>query len=294
VHLAADMTGNGNPDLVSYHERRGRWWVTESLGGGKFATPKLLTVYGTTSGWTAHLAADVTGNGHVDLISYHPSRGRWWVTESLGGGKFGPPKLVTTYPIKDGWQTHVAADMTGNGRTDLVSYHPGEGRWYVTEGQAGGTFKAPRVLTVYNTKTGWSAHLLGDVTGNGRVDLVSYHPQRGRWWVTESLGGGKFATPALLTTYGTTSGWAAHLLADIDGDGKPDLVSYHPSRGRWWLTRTLGGGKFADPVLLTTYKPADGWAAHLAADMTRNGAADLVSYLPAKGQWWITTDINRR
>jgi hypothetical protein len=58
-------------------------------------------------------------------------------------------------------------------------------------------------------------------------------------------------------------------------------------------TTRLGGGRFADPGAVDHQKPADGWVAHLAADMTRNGAADLVSYLPAKDQW-ITTDVNPR
>jgi urease beta subunit len=57
----------------------------------------LLTTYATTSGWETHLVADVTGNGHPDLVSYHPSRGRRWVTESLGDGQFAAPRLLTTY-----------------------------------------------------------------------------------------------------------------------------------------------------------------------------------------------------
>jgi hypothetical protein len=106
--------------------------VTESLGDGQFAAPRLLTTYATTSGWDAHLVADVTGNGHADLISYHPSRGRWWVTESLGEGQFAPPRLLTTYATRTGWDAHLAADVTGSGAADLLSYHPSRGRWWIT------------------------------------------------------------------------------------------------------------------------------------------------------------------
>jgi hypothetical protein len=293
AHLAADVTGNGFADLVSYHPSKGRWWVTESLGDGDFADPELLTTYNTTTGWAAHLAGDVTGNGFADLVSYHPQRGRWWVTESLGEGAFAKPRLLTTYATTEGWDTHLVADVTGNGFADLVSYHPQRGRWWVTESLGEGAFAEPELLTTYNTTRGWAAHVAADVTGNGFADLVSYHPQRGRWWVTESLGEGDFAEPELLTTYATTEGWDAHLVADVTGNGFADLLSYHPSKGRWWVTESLGEGDFAEPRLLTTYNTTSGWTAHLAADVTGNGVADLLSYHPNRGRWWVTSDVSR-
>jgi hypothetical protein len=153
-----------------------------------FATSR-LTTYGTTSGWEAHLAADVTGNGRADLVSYHPSRGRWWVTESNADGTFAAPRLLTTYGTTSGWEAHLAADVTGNGRADLVSYHPSNGSWWISSSRDDGTFSSPRSLTTYGTRTGWEAHLAADVTGNGRADLVSYHPSNGSWWITHQVDG---------------------------------------------------------------------------------------------------------
>jgi hypothetical protein len=57
--------------------------VSESLPTGEVATPRKLTTYTTPTGWSAHLAADVAGNGVADLVSYHPSRGRWWMTTDV-------------------------------------------------------------------------------------------------------------------------------------------------------------------------------------------------------------------
>jgi hypothetical protein len=110
------------------------------------------------------------------------------------------------------------------------------------------------LLTTYQTKTGWAAHLAADVLGNAQADLVSYHPSNGTWWVTESLSGGELVPPKLLTTYQTKTGWAAHLAADVLGSSKADLLSYHPSNGTWWVTESLPGGRFAAPKLLTTYQ----------------------------------------
>jgi hypothetical protein len=254
----------------------------------RFVT-SLLTTYATTGGWDAHLSADLTGNGRADLLSYHPQRGRWWVTSSNEDGSFGAPRLLTTYATTGGWDAHLAADVTGNGRADLLSYHPQRGRWWVTSSNEDGSFGAPRLLTTYATTGGWDAHLAADVTGNGRADLLSYHPQRGRWWVTSSNEDGSFGAPRLLTTYATTGGWDAHLAADVTGNGRADLLSYHPQRGRWWVTSSNEDGSFGAPRLLTTYATTGGWDAHLAADVTGNGRADLLSYHPQRGRWWVTS-----
>ena len=40
-------------------------------------------------------------------------------------------------------------------------------------------------------------------------------------------------------------GWAAPCLADIDGDGKKDLLVGQFSRGKIMVYRGLGGGRFA-------------------------------------------------
>jgi subtilisin family serine protease len=241
AHLAADVTGNGRADLVSYHPSNGSWWVTSSRDDGSFASPRKLTTYQTRTGWEAHLAADVTGNGRADLVSYHPSNGSWWVTSSNKDGSFSSPKRLTTYTTRTGWEAHLAADVTGNGRADLVSYHPSNGSWWVTSSNKDGSFSSPKRLTTYTTRTGWEAHLAAGVTGNGRADLVSYHPSNGSWWVTSSKDDGSFASPRKLTTYSTRTGWEAHLAADVAGNGRADLVSYHPSNGSWWITRKVGG-----------------------------------------------------
>jgi hypothetical protein len=150
-----------------------------------------------------------------------------------------------------------------------------------------------RGLTSYSTRTGWGAHLAADVVGDAKADLVSFHPSNGTWWVTESLPGGGFATPRRLTTYSTRTGWEAHLAADVVGDAKADLVSYHPSNGTWWVTSAGSSGVFGSPTWLTRYRTPTGWEVHLAADVTGNGGTDLLSYRPTDGSWWVTTDLHR-
>jgi hypothetical protein len=291
AHLAADVTGNGRADLLSYHPTRGRWWITSARPDGTFEAPKLLTTYATRDGWEAHLAADVTGNGRADLLSYHPTRGRWWITSSRDDGSgFEAPELLTTYGTTSGWEAHLAADVTGNGRADLLSYHPSKGRWWITSARDEGGFEPPRLLTIYGTRDGWEAHLAADVTGNGRAELLSYHPSRGRWWLTASNDDG-FDPPKLAATYATRDGWEAHLAADVTGNGRAELLSFHPQQSPWFVSSPRADGIFGPQEVFTIYGTTGGWGAHLAADVSGNGRADLLSYHAARGRWWATLTV---
>jgi hypothetical protein len=296
-------TGESYP-CVSVMDADGRFAYLGTDGGGTGAgtvvkvavgpepvlVTRPLTSYATTTGWDAHLAADVTGNGRADLLSYYPSKGRWWVTSSNPDGTFQAPRLLTTYATTTGWDTHLAADVTGNGRADLLSYYPSKGRWWVTSSNPDGIFDLPRLLTTYATATGWSAHLAADVTDDGRADLLSYHPSKGRWWVTAPTPAG-FEPPRLLTTYAVTAGWGAHRAADLTRDGRAELLSFHAPSATWWASTSRVDGSYAASKPLVTYDTVTGWQAHLTADVTGNGRADLLAYHAPTGRWWVTTSM---
>jgi hypothetical protein len=215
--------------------------VKVRVGPEPVLVTRLLTTYTTTTGWGAHLAADMTGNGRADLVSYHPSNGSWWITSSRPDGTFHAPRRLTTYTTRTGWTAHLAADMTGNGRAELVSYHPSNGSWWLTSSRPDGTFEAPKRAGTYVTRDGWEAHRAADVTGNGRAELLSFHPQQSPWFISPSRPNGTFGPQEVFTIYATTGGWAAHVAADVTGNGRADLLSYHAARGRWWATMTVPG-----------------------------------------------------
>jgi hypothetical protein len=191
-------------DLLSYHEGSGRWWQTTIVDGE--AEQRLVTTYGTRTGWQTHLTADMTGDGYTEILSYHESSGRWWMT-SVDVDGTATQTLLATYGTRSGWDAHLAADVTGDGSAELLSYHASSGRWWMTS--LDGSTATQTLLTTYGTTSGWEAHLAADLTGDGRAELLSYHPSRGRWWMTTVEGDS--ATQSLLTTYGTRTGWQAHL-----------------------------------------------------------------------------------
>jgi hypothetical protein len=139
--------------------------------------------------------------------------------------------------------------------------------------------------TTYRTATGWQTHISGDVNGNGRDDVLSYHPSNGTWWITTKTDAGALST-SLLTRYRTLDGWTAHVAGDLNGNGRDDVLSFHPTNGTWWITEWTGTS--FRTRLFTTYKTRLGWAGHVTGDMDGDGRDELLSYHPSNGTWWIT------
>src|SRR5204863_382596 len=82
--------------------------------------------------------------------------------------------------------------------------------------------------------------LTGDLDGDGRADLVVWRPETGRWhWLTSSTGYDYGVAGA--KQWGNAALGDVPLLADVDGDGRSDLVVWRASTGTWyWLTSSSG------------------------------------------------------
>jgi hypothetical protein len=106
--------------------------VKVAVGPEPVLVTRLLTTYATTTGWDTHLAADVDRDGRAELLSFHASSATWCASTSRLDGSYATPKPLATYDTVTGWQAHLSADVTGNGRADLLAYHAPTGRWWVT------------------------------------------------------------------------------------------------------------------------------------------------------------------
>jgi hypothetical protein len=266
--------------IACFDVRNGDWRVQTSPS--KPAETNVWTRFATRTGWQEHLVGDVGGDGLDDVLSYHPGTGNWILARSTGE-RF-DTSVWARFRTTSGWQQHLTADVTKDGRADVMSYHPGTGNWILTTDDGGGV--RSRVFTTYRTRTGWEQHHLADITGNGYADLISYHPGSGNWVLTPA--GPQGAGPStVLTRYRTKTGWAKHLLGDVDGDGRADLLSFHPGTGNWVITRAASGGSSG---VFTRYDTTTGWSSHHLADVTGDQKDELVSTHGGAGTVVVTPD----
>jgi hypothetical protein len=108
----------------------------------------------------------------------------------------------------------------------------------------------------------------------------------GRWKVALSDGNG-FAGPPAEWAYGQGAGTAKQWVADLNGNGKADTITFDSTTGDWYASLSTGTGFGPSQQLW-----ADGFgygSNHQAVgDFTGDGKADLGAYWTSNGTWYVT------
>ena len=207
-------------------------------------------------------AADLDGNGTIDLVVADESTNRLAILRGLGDGGFeAGPQLATARTPK----RVVVADIDGDRRPDLlVLSHDG---LVAHLARADGGFAQALPLQA-------GSHLVdiaaADVTGDGRADLAVLDQSRSTLTL---LHGGDSRRFALGDSYLVGYGADAVVLADLDGDGTADAVTLNRLGDSATLLRGLGGGVF-DGVVCVRSEIGD-LTAVAVEDFNRDGYSDL-------------------
>ncbi|WP_076260311.1 S8 family serine peptidase [Intrasporangium flavum] len=167
--VIGDLDGDARPDVAV--NQFGSVLVLHQRAGGWEATTHSLP---TDTGASGIVIADVNGDGRLDLATAgggnRPSS-RLVVWRQQADGTL--PAAPTSTEIPDIPASLAAADLTGDGRTDLVATHSGFATVSVLEQRSDGTLRpASGSFTSYISHYDPTALAVGDVTGDGRVDAV--------------------------------------------------------------------------------------------------------------------------
>jgi len=276
------------------------FFFNDGLYSFNFATAStVLANFGGQQGWTSQAVnqralADVNGDGRLDIVGFGYSAVR--VAIGNGDGTFQAAKIgVANFGPAQDWdsQDHyprLLADVNGDGRADIVGF--GYAGAFVAMGKADGTF-ADTTLAVadFGGQLGWTSQdtfqrTLRDVNGDGKLDIVGF----GGAAVFTALGNGDGSFQAsriALADMGPAEGWASQSqyprqLADVNGDGKLDIVGF--GQGAVFTALGNGDGTFqASKVALADMGVSLGWTSQNAfprmmADVNGDGRADIVGF----------------
>ncbi|MDF1801088.1 MAG: VCBS repeat-containing protein [Planctomycetota bacterium] len=187
-------------------------------------------------------AADVDGDGQLDLIAAEDWNGSvaWFRQVSLG--QFGP-RVQLAGGLGTPWRI-VAQDMDGDQDVDIVV--PTEGSssvvWLENPGTAAAWTK--HSLTIGLKGTGDLVVL--DADEDGDPDILATSRLDHKLTYLENLGSGAFAAPVTVTT--DISGAKTLGAADLDGDGHVDLLLGGYVSGSIATLKGAGDGSFGAPM----------------------------------------------
>ncbi|MFG2963271.1 FG-GAP-like repeat-containing protein [Streptomyces sp. NPDC048288] len=175
-------------------------------GCGKAVKPSTSYTTLGTSGWTQYdvltSPGDVSGDGRPDLIARNASTGAVHLYKGTSTGK-----LAARVKLYDNWKGYRrivgTGDLTGDGRADLLAQDRSD-NLYRYDGKGDGTFAA-RVKVFSNWGGSYNAVVgVGDITGDGRPDLVS-RDTGGKVWRNNGDGKGSFGARVRIA-----SGWSGY------------------------------------------------------------------------------------
>jgi hypothetical protein len=216
-HIGLVVQGEGNPGEVLVGN-----------GDGTFMTPQttipLPTIYFGSSD-TPHFAlGDLNGDGFLDVTEVidAPANIASTLTTYLGdgAGKFTAAFSLSAMDASYFFYSQQAlGDFDGDHNLDLaVSIH---GRLNVFLGTGDGKFKAP---VIYPSSPGGRL-VAGDFDGDGKLDLASAGDSATSFpSILRGGGDGTFAPAVQIPGLGQCDAGLTLMGADLDGDGKTDLV----------------------------------------------------------------------
>jgi hypothetical protein len=308
--LVGDLNGDGVQDLFiyAYLPQFSEQTFTSNGKGGYNAGAVQTFSFSTYSSYpnVTNLPQfiDVNGDGKLDLLC------GLQVAYGNGDGTFA--QAVPVSFLSSGFITSYAADLNGDGKTDILAVNTIPGTLFdvpvqyavtVFLNQGAGSFTSAGTFPVAAQPTGSYAYAnffapaFVDLNGDGKLDLIT----QTQTVVETNVGGdpdvavllnngdGTFASPMPLAVpdppsnlgtqnaYGTGSG-------DVNGDGKQDLIlSEADMSGNLNAIVLLGNGNgtFQNPLYLTLHAGVGAYSyyqipAIVVQDVNLDGELDLV------------------
>ena len=205
-------------------------------------------------------------------------------------------------PIAVGTAGVIVADFNGDGKLDVATDGPSTPSVDVRLGNGNGTFGAP--TGYFDGTQSPSGLVAGDFNGDGHIDvgvvggdLSTFAPV-----VHVLLGNadGTFQAPNSFPEPNTTplgAGYGSPIAADLNGDGKLDLVTTNPAQGTLGVLLGDGNGSFLPsvaysaargpttsprPTSITTATPT--WPSQGTASTSCRGSATAPSVLQRRSR----------
>ncbi|MFD0078539.1 FG-GAP-like repeat-containing protein [Streptomyces sp. NPDC127166] len=246
---------------------------------------------------------DMNGDRLADAV-LRDEAGRLWFMPGNGTGR-----LIGS----GGWNAMNAltrhGDFSRDGREDVIARERATGKLWLYPGTGSGGLGARKLIGTGGWNTMGLLAAFGDLSGDGRSDLLGVEKSTGKLWLYPGTSGGSLGTRKLIGTGGWNTMNALIGAGDMTGDGRADLVAREKATGKLWLypgtsTRTLGtrkligtgGWNAMNPILgvgdtsgdgRPDLEASDGFSLYQYQGIATGGLRKVDLY---NGSWWGLED----
>ena len=224
---------------------------------------------------------DLNGDGKPDLVVTNEDQGNVAVLLGNADGTFRPP---VTYDLASGGIAPYVAlgDFNNDGKLDVAVALPSSpqhqsGEIVILLGKGDGTLGTPTHLTGYISP---EQLIAVDLNGDKKLDLLI--SGNGTPAIFYGNGDGTFQPIVYLQGYGNGNTMPASSVADLNGDGRPDVVSVTNNPADMLVYLQNPDGTFAAPSAYQLSYQYGG--AIVAGDINADGKADVVLGANGSGQ----------
>ncbi len=280
-----DLDGDGHAELIVANKESDDLTIYPGFGDGTFAKPSVVALQAGETPVDV-VARDFNRDGWLDIATANADSGDLSILVNSNDGSFSQQQLV---PLGDNLEpmSLVAEDLNGDGFIDLATANRSDDV-SIAWGSSDGEFSAPDKIVlglVVSTSSfaGISRLEVSDLNGDSHPDLVIARSALNVAAVLLNDGIGGLLAPSVFTVPNAPSiGWK---VADVSGDGRPDLISgfvipQEPTRETHVMVQKGNGdGTFDDTTTLSlglavTYV-SDGDSVTVG-DLDSNGWNDIV------------------
>ena len=231
-----------------------------------------ITIQSSIDGAYALFAADINGDGKLDLVgNANQDTDLYWWSNTAGDGSSWTRTTITSSGT---WQGLEAADIDGDGDMDVVGADASteDVAWFINSSGDGSAWTE---VTIDGSFTDAFEVAVGDVDGDGDLDVVGAANGANliSWWENDGTPSGSSWTENAIKS--SIDGFEV-AVADIDGDGDLDVIGVDNDPGDaiyWFANNGSGGGWSQTTVDASINSPR----AVNPGDLDGDGDIDLVA-----------------
>ena len=274
----ADVNGDGTPDLIvaNYADGTVSVLLNTTAPGANTASFATQQPFVTGSNPTSVTVADLNGDGKPDLIVANAGDNTVSVLLNTTAPGVTTPSFAAQQTFATGTRplSVSVADVNGDGQPDLIVANEIDNTVSVllnttVPGAATPSFGAQQTFAVGSTPFSVTA---GDVNGDGQPDLIVANFSSSTVSVLLNTTAPGATTPSFAAqqTFGTGSGPHSVTVADVNGDGQPDLI-------------VANNGTSTVSVLLNTTAPGAATPSFAAQQTFATGTGPTVTVADVNG-----------